>query len=311
MSLASPRPLAGRSVPSPAEVRSHAWEGFRCESRVVRSGAPRLAPVLMIGGAFQRKESWGRMERALLDDMDVVTVDPPGWGSGGVLPAHHGADLLADAVCHMLTELGLPRLNIFSGSYGTAIAYRIAQKHPGQVGRMVLVGTMTEIPAHARLGMRQALDCLRSGDMEEFAERSLDFLMNAAREDRIAGAAKVRRFLRRRLTNLAEEERAQTLANSERLLQHEMVDLSLPPAAPVLAVTGEHDSFTTPDRCRGLAATCPDSRFAVVSGADHMLYLERTAELADLTTRFLAEESLDGLPYCSYVERVNPPTEYA
>jgi hypothetical protein len=37
-----------------------------------------------------------------------------------------------------------------------------------------------------------------------------------------------------------------------------------------------------------------------------MVILERTAEVADLITRFLAGEPLHGLPYCRSVERVSP-----
>ncbi|HSX98084.1 MAG TPA: hypothetical protein VLG91_11940, partial [Streptomyces sp.] len=40
-------------------VRVHHWEGFRFEFRLVRALQPRLPPVLLIGGAFQRKERWG------------------------------------------------------------------------------------------------------------------------------------------------------------------------------------------------------------------------------------------------------------
>ncbi|MEZ0069416.1 pimeloyl-ACP methyl ester carboxylesterase [Streptacidiphilus sp. MAP12-20] len=307
MSLLDTRPLTAGSLPLPPAVQSHTWNGFPCESRLVRTTAPELPPLLMIGGAFQSKESWGRFERLFLRRMDVVTVDPPGWGAGGVLPEQHGADLLADAICHMLSRIGLDRVNIMSGSYGTALAYRIAQLHPHRVGRMVLVGTMTSIPEHARVAMRRTLDHLRQGRMEEFADESLGILMNAERQDQVVASTRVRRFLRRRMINLSGTERAQSLANTERLLTHDMLDPTLPPAAPVLAVTGEHDTFTTPDRCRQLAETCLDSHFAVVSEADHMLFLERMEETADLTTRFLMGKPLDGLGYTKHVERVRTP----
>jgi hypothetical protein len=68
--------------------------------------------------------------------------------------------------------------------------------------------------------------------------------------------------------------------------------------------TGEHDALTTPRLCRELAETCRESWFAEVSDADHMLFLERTTELADLVTRFLADEPLTGLSYCRSVEQI-------
>jgi pimeloyl-ACP methyl ester carboxylesterase len=299
-------PPARPSVAYPAVVGAHAWRGHPCASRLIRTSAPRLAPLLLIGGAFQRKETWGRFEREFLAHMDVLTVDPPGWGAGAVLADHHGVELLADAVCHMLDENGIEQVNLLGGSYGTAIAYRVAQQYPERVVRMALIGTMTSIPEHARAAMRRTLEHLAARRMEAYAEAAVDILMNGERAGSIASADKVRRFLLRRLANLPEEEAEQTYANTRRLLNHEMIDTTRPPAAPVLVATGEHDSFTTPDLCREMAAACRESWFAEVFDADHMLFLERTTDLADLTTRFFAAESLAGLPYCRPVESVRP-----
>ena len=294
----------GDSVPHPAVLRSHSWEGYHCESRLVRTSAPRLRPLLLIGGAFQRKETWGRFERELLARMDVLTVDPPGWGAGDLLPDHHGVAFLADAVCHMLDAHGLSEVNIVGGSYGTAIAYRIAQQQPERVGRMALIGTMTSIPGHARAAMLRTMEHLAARRMEEYAEAAVDILMNRDRLGSVASGARVRRFLLRRLTNLPEEEAAQTYANTWRLLTQQMIDTAQPPAPPALVVTGEHDTFTTPELCREMAETCQESWFAEISDADHMLFLERTPELADLVTRFLAARPLTGLPYCRGVEQI-------
>ncbi|MYS21910.1 Pimeloyl-ACP methyl ester carboxylesterase [Streptomyces sp. DvalAA-14] len=305
LSVVVPAPApADADDPYPAVVRAHSWQGYHCESRLVRIPAPRLAPLLMIGGAFQRKETWGRFERAFLAHMDVLTVDPPGWGASDVLPDHHGVALLADAVCHMMDERGIERVNLLGGSYGTAIAYRIAQRYPERVARMVLVGTMTSIPGHARAAILRTLELLAERRMAEYAESAVDILMNRDRLGSVAAGAKVRRFLLRRLTQLPEAEAEQTYANTRRLLSQEMIDTSCPPAAPTLVATGEYDSFTTPELCREMAAACRESWFAEVLGADHMLFLERTTELADLATRFFADESLTGLPYCGRVERI-------
>ncbi|WP_329571259.1 alpha/beta fold hydrolase [Kitasatospora sp. NBC_01266] len=283
----------------------HEWQGFHCESRLVRSVAPRIAPMVLIGGAFQTKESWGRLEREFLAHGDVFTVDLPGWGAGNVLPDRYGADFLADALGHMLDEVGLASANLVGGSYGTAIAYRLAQRQPERVERMVLVGTMTSIPAHARIAMRRTLDLLDERRMTEFSEATVRFLVNDDRIACVTAGTRVRRFLLRRMLSLSDEDIEKHRANTMRLLRHEMLDPSRPPAMPVLVTTGEHDTFTTPDLCRDLAATCADSWFTQVADADHMLPLERPVELAELTTRFLAGESLAGLAYCRGLERIS------
>lgn len=114
-------------------VAAHSWQGFHCESRLVRTDSPGLAPVVLVGGAFQTKESWGRVEAEFLAHADVFTVDLPGWGRADVLPEDDGVEFLADALRHMLDEAGLDAVNLVGGSYGTAITYTFAQRHPDRV----------------------------------------------------------------------------------------------------------------------------------------------------------------------------------
>lgn len=307
MSLKTTLPVPAETAPPPGEplVRVHSWQGFSCESRAVRATAPRFPPVLMLGGAFQRKESWGRCEDVLLTSMDVFTVDPPGWGAADPLPETYGVDFLADAVCHMLDECGTPQVNVLAGSYGSAIAYEIARRHPARVGRMVLIGTMTAIPDHAQAAMRRTLDHLAAGDMERYAHALVELLMAQEHLADIPNGTRIRTLLLRRIANLSATEAHQMYTNTLRLLTQQVLDTSRPPRAPVLTVAGAYDSFTTPQLCREMAAACADSWYAEIRDADHMLILERTTETADLITRFLAGRPLDDLPYCRRVERVS------
>lgn len=288
-------------------VRTHRWEGFPCESRHVRTADPRIAPVLLVGGAFQNKEGWGRFERGFLAHGDVLTVDPPGWGAGGVLPERFGADFLADALAHMVEESGLGRVNVLSGSYGTAIAYRMAQRHPHVLRKVVLLGTMRSIPEDSRAPMDVTMGHLRAGRMRQFAECSADLLMNTDEPERVTRGARVRENLVGRMSRLTALEAAQTYTNTRRLLVQEMVDTQHPPDVPVLVATGELDTFTTPALCRDMAAACRDSWFAQVADADHLVHLERTDETADLACRFFAGRPLDDLPYSRGVERASSP----
>jgi len=260
---------------------------------------------VLVGGAFQTKESWGRLEREMLGFADVITVDLPGWGASPVLPEHYGTDFLADALGHMLDDLGLPSVNLIGGSYGSAVAYRLAQRRPGLTVKMVLVGTMTHLPDQTRASMRRSVDLLAAGLIEEFTDVALGLLMNFDMVGSVVAGARVRRFLLRRLLNLTPHDKEQFIANTQRLLRHEGLDLNQPPTMPVLVAAGEHDCLTTPGQCRALAATCADSWFAVVSDADHMLPVERPVELVDLIMRFLVGEPLEALDYLRTAERIS------
>jgi pimeloyl-ACP methyl ester carboxylesterase len=288
----------------PTTVAEHRWQGFRYESRVVRADKPRLAPALLVGGAFQRKEDWGRIEVGLLDHADVVTVDLPGWGAADLLPDTYGVDFLAEALDHLLGERGLTSLNVIGGSYGTAILYRLAQRFPERIARMVLVGTMTAIPDHAREAFGRTLDLLATGRMDEFAEATVDLCLTRVPGVKIPKQAALRRILVRRVLTATPHEIDMYAANTRRLMYGRLIDPTVPPTQPILVTTGEYDDFTTPDMCRELAATCADSWFAVVRDADHLLHLERAAEQVDLMVRFFEGRPITDLPYCLRAERV-------
>lgn len=290
----------------PPAVQRHRMAGYTYWSRVTRAEAPHLDPVVLIGGALHRKEDWGRVEQGMLAAADVICPDLPGWGEADLLPTYLGPDVPALALVRLLDDLGVARVNLFAGSYGTSVGYRLAQTHPDRIARMVLAGTMRGIPAAARPMMREAVDLAVAGPRERFGPAAVDALMSADDDD-IASAAVVRRILSLRFGTADEADIAKFVANTNRLLSRDLIDTTVPPRVPVLFTTGEHDTLTPPALCRELARTCPESWFVELSRADHLVHLERPAQLVDLMTRFFAEESLEDLPYATAVEDLRIP----
>ncbi|THV22076.1 alpha/beta fold hydrolase [Glycomyces paridis] len=284
----------------PPTVHKHRLAGYTYWSRLTRSQSPRLEPVVLVGGALHRKEDWGRVEQGMLKAADVVCPDLPGWGEADLLPPYLGPDVPVQALVDLLDDLGIERVNVFAGSYGTSVGYRLAQTHPDRIARMVLAGTMSGIPAHSRPMMRRAVELAIAGPRERFGPAAVAALMSEGTD--IASAAVVRRILSLRFGTADAGDLAKFVANTNRLLSRELIDTAIPPAVPVLFTTGEHDTLTPPELCRDLALTCPESWFVEMALADHLIHLERPAELVDLMTRFFAEEPLDDLPYANTVE---------
>ncbi|MDT0344571.1 alpha/beta fold hydrolase [Streptomyces litchfieldiae] len=290
-------------------IRSHTHGGFRYTSRVVTSRpASGVTPIVLVGGAFQRKESWGRLEKALTDYATVITVDLPGWGDSDDLPAAYGFEFVADALAHLLDDLGRPWVHLAGGSYGTAVVWRLAQLRPGRVGRVVLVGTMPRLSERIRDGIRHTLELLDTGDIEQFATATVDVFMRGGTRRRVVNKDVIRRILVRNFSSASDREREKYRNNSLRLLKEDSALSPEPPVlAPTLCVTGEHDDFTGPAACREVARYCADGHVAIVSDADHLVHLERPAEVADLFIRFFDGQPLAGLEYCSLLERVGRP----
>jgi pimeloyl-ACP methyl ester carboxylesterase len=288
-----------------------AYRGFKSECRTRWHGDPQLPPVLLIGGALQRKDGWGRLEAALAARTTVITVDLPGWGSADVLPADYGMSFLADSLAELLSAAGHGPVHVFGGSYGSAIGYRFGQLHPDRVLRMALFGAMSQIPETARPGLARSVELLRAGRMEEFAADVLRVMLCQDPTVTIARRRAVHRILFEIFRSIRADDIAKYEQNTLRLLQRDVFEPAPVLRAPMLFGAGEHDTFTTPLLCRQLAETCPDAWFAVLRDADHPVHLERPDELADLLLRFYDDRPLSALDYCKSVERLGTPRQDA
>jgi pimeloyl-ACP methyl ester carboxylesterase len=68
------------------------------------------------------------------------------WSARGVDPAAFNSREAADDLEDLRRALGAERMNLVGFSYGTHLATTVMRRHPGSLGRVVLVGT--EGPAH-------------------------------------------------------------------------------------------------------------------------------------------------------------------
>ncbi|WP_216893613.1 alpha/beta fold hydrolase [Nocardia alni] len=278
------------------------YQGFHSECLTQPHPDSVTAPVVLVGGAFNRKETWGRFGRALATDATLVTVDLPGWGDMEVLPARYGVDFLAHALHEVLLAGGHDTVNVFGGSYGSAIAYRLAQLYPEQVRRLALFGTMSQIPDYVRPEFLRTIELMRAGRIEEFAECCLQLLMCQDPTVPVTNRDTVADILRTVFLSVSPDDLAKYEQNTLRLLEHDLYLPHPPISAPVLVGVGEYDPLTRPEFCRATATTCPDARFVQLRNADHSVHLEIPYELSDLMLRFFTDRSLDGLDYCRSVE---------
>lgn len=287
---------------SRAEITVARYRGFGYDCRTLINPNPDMEPVLLVGGAFQQKAAWGRLEAVLAASASVVTVDLPGWGESDLLPARYGMEFLAEALHHVLELAGHRRVYVFGGSYGGAVAFRLAQRHPEQVLALALMGTGARIVEPLRSRLLHTVALLRADRLDEFADYSVSLLLNRDDAGRITRGPAVRRILSGLFRGISADDGAKFVENTLRLLDHDLHAVHPPVTVPVLLGTGEHDDFTTPQLCRPLAAYCTDVRFTLLRDADHAVHLEVPDALAELLLRFFTGRPLDSLAFCHPIE---------
>ncbi|MGK5544053.1 alpha/beta fold hydrolase [Streptomyces sp. URMC 127] len=282
------------------------YRGFRFLARVATMGSSATEAVVILGGSSQDRFSWLRYERWLLPHTTVLSLELPGYGDADPLPVEYGTDFLADAVRHATEALALGRVNVFGACFGASIALRFAQRHPDRIARLMLGGTAVEISPEYAAAARRWRRMVDEGRFEDMARDMVEQFMAPPGHGVVRRRAAVARLMQQRFANLSERELAMDITHHERLLAHPW---SLPePAvtAPVLVFTGEHDTITPPLVGRRVAAGL-GARFTTIKEADHLVQIERDADLADLMARFFTDQPLNDATYLNPVEGFDSP----
>ncbi|WP_055586469.1 alpha/beta fold hydrolase [Streptacidiphilus griseoplanus] len=300
--------VTARAVPTAvqtgcAEERKLSFGGFGYTCRVVRQDDPVTAPVLLLGGSAQDRNSWVRHERWLTPLCTVVTVDLPGYGSADFLPARYGLDFLAAAVRHLLDELGTAEVNLVGACFGGAVGLRVAQHYPERVRRLVLAGmTRVEPRDHYGDSVPRWSRMLEAGRVDDLARELAAWFVAPPGQTPVRKQAAMARFLYRQFVAQTPAQLAMWLEHNIRLVNHEWYRPEPLSGLPVLVVTGEHDILTTPRMGREVAACLPGARFTTVREADHLVHLERMGEFTEVLARFCTDRPVDGLPWCTPLE---------
>lgn len=306
---APPRAESSRpapSAPEQAEERELVFGGFRYTCRIVRQGAPQTEPLLLLGGSSQDRYSWQSHEKWLAPLCTLITVDLPGYGDSDFLPASYDIDFLGDAVQHMLTEVGVPSVNLFGGCFGEVVGLRFAQRNPESVRRIVFGAAANRLPELYSEAVPRLTQTLERGDIEGAAEGLVRLFMSNPEAGKVRRHAAVARLLQRQFVNQTQDEIRKAVEHNIRLVTHGCYEPLPVPRVPTLVFTGEYDTLCTPDMGREFAATMPGALFTTVKEADHLVTVERREESADLIARFCTDRSVEGLPYCTDVEAPRP-----
>ncbi|MEW1718056.1 alpha/beta hydrolase [Streptomyces sp. NPDC093109] len=296
-----PGQAADGAIPAaayPVEERDFTFDGFRYTCRVVDRGEPLTEPILVLGGSSQDRNSWVRHEKTLAPLAQMITVDLPGYGTADFLSAEHGLDFLAAAVRHLLSELGVARVNLIGVCFGGAIALRFAQQCPGAVVRLMLTGMTMRIPANYAASMERWAVMIERGETTAIARELAGHFMSPPGTGLVRKHTAVSRLVYQQMVAQDPEQLRKSAEHNSRLMRHDWYRPGPVPAVPSLVVTGEHDTLTTPAMGHEVvAALPPGARYLLIDEADHLAPVERIAEFADLVARFCTDRTLDELPY--------------
>jgi 2-hydroxy-6-oxonona-2,4-dienedioate hydrolase len=197
----------------------------------------------------------------------VEAPDLPGFGRSGKPHDMLDIDGLADALARWMDERGHDRAHLLGNSMGCQVIAAFAQRHPGRVDRIVLLGPTTD--RHTRTVPRQA--ALLAWDM--------------TRERWSLPWAHVPDYLRTGPRRILQ------------LLRHVMgdaIEARMPDIeSPTLILRGARDTLVSQRFVDELAALAPRASVRVIPGAPHAANYSAPREVARAALPFLlADEKL-------------------
>jgi proline iminopeptidase len=279
----------------------HADDGTRLAVHVAGTGTP----LLCLPGGPMLDSGYLHDLGGLAAHRALARLDLRGTGASGVPadPTSYRCDRLVADVEAVRRHLGLERLDLMGHSAGANLAYRYAERHPGRVGRLLLVTPSTralgvDIPDEAR----SEIALRRHGEpwYAEAAAALARVQAGAATEDDWSAISP---FMYQRWDD---ETRAYEAWMDERRVEAPAVafgaDGAFDPAAtraalgsldvPVLVLAGGHDTGNPPKVMAEVAGLFPRAELAVQEGAGHFPWIDDPTRFVGLVAPFVRERAL-------------------
>ena len=257
-------------------------------------------PILLIPG-LGLDHSYYRFGMPLLArHLQVLAVDPRGIGRSTKSPPPYTVEAWADDFAVMIDKLGFGPIHVLGSSLGGSMALALAQRHPGKLKSLMVVGGFSELDRATELNFRLRLRLIEKlGMSDEVADYMGLWTLTRKFINSDAGYATMRANQDIIRANSAESYSAFVEAllkwgrcqpGQEREAKFTTLLDSI--ALPTLVVTSDNDHLIPKELSDLIAARIAGAKLAVMPGAGHIPFMEQPAEVVRIVLAFL--EGLDG-----------------
>lgn len=254
--------------------------------RLLGSFAPGTAPdaanplLVLLPSLGTATTLWDGVVAALRADartagLRILRVDLPGHGASPAVPGPVTIPELAQAVLAVVDEAGGGGFHVAGVSLGGVIALELAVAHPDRVQSLVMSCSGARIGTAQGWADRAAQ--VRASGTASLVTASAGRWFAPGFLDRDAGGPGART-----LTALVDVDDDSYACCAEALADFDRTADLAALVVPTLAISGEHDTVTTPASMADLADDIPGARHIALDGASHLAVLEEPATVAEL-----------------------------
>lgn len=227
---------------------------------------------------------WAAQVAALSGGWTTIAIDPPGHGASSRLERTFTLDECADCLVEVLDALDVERAHVVGNSWGAMVGGSFAARHPGRIGRAVLMnGTASPAPRLQKmqyavlLGLAAVLRGVRPPLTRAVVSAFLGPTSRRTRPEVV-----------RRVVDIARRNDVRSMRRAVRSVVSHRPDqraLFATITAPVLVIAGAEDATFPVGELEQMAASIPGAELVVVEDAAHLV----AAEVPHVVNRLVAD----------------------
>jgi pimeloyl-ACP methyl ester carboxylesterase len=257
-------------------------------------------PILLIPG-LGLDHNYYRFGIPLLSrHLQVLAVDPRGIGRSTKSPPPYTVEAWADDFAVMIDKLAFGPIHVLGSSLGGSMALALAQRHPGKLKSLIVVGGFSELDRATELNFRLRLRLIEKlGMSDEVADYMGLWTLTRKFINSDAGFATMRANQANIRANSAQSYSAFVEAllkwgrcqpGQEREPKFTALVDSI--KTPTLVVTSDNDHLIPKELSDLIASRIAGAKLIVMPGAGHIPFMEQPEEVVRIVLEFLA--GLDG-----------------
>jgi len=232
-----------------------------------------LPTIALLHGAGFDHTTWALHSRWFAHHgYGVLAPDLPGHGRSSGAPLQAITDM-ADWTAALLDAAGVAKAWLVGHSMGSLVALETAARHPAKVAALGLIGTAAT--------MTVGPDLLKAAEANDHSAVDMVSIWGLGFQAELGGSLAPGLWMHSGAQRVLEQCRPGVLFND--LNACNAYQNALAAAAqitvPAAFILGERDMMTPAKAGKALASALPNSRTVVISGAGHMMMVERPDEL--------------------------------
>jgi pimeloyl-ACP methyl ester carboxylesterase len=241
--------------------------------------------IVLLHGYLETGEVWNPLEKLLVANHRVISIDLPGHGGSAVTGEPHTVEYMAGAVRAVITDAGEKKVLLAGHSLVGYVTLAFAEKYPELLSGYVLLHSHPYADSPEAITKRKReIFVVRAGKKDVmypanismmFAEQNLTKMPEAlARSKKIASQ------------NSAEGIIAMLNAMMARPSRISFVESG---AIPLLWILGRHDLYFSPEKALGEIKIPGNARVVILENSGHLGFVEETDLVTELINEFVRE----------------------